>query len=165
MAVDLSDLVENLKREVSSPGNEDTTFPNATDADWLGNLQDGFWECTLDGVISGYTESDGIVTPSSGSTDLSRDLQQLVVFYAGFKIVRNELRSLPTVFRARSGESEYEKQQAATVLKSLMDELTRKRNVLLDRLSDIGAVDATYVDAVVQRTTAITYGDTYWIDH
>lgn len=165
MAVDLSDLVENLKREVASPGNEDTAFPNATDADWLGNLQDGFWECVLDGVIEGYTESDGIVSPSSGSTDLSRDLQQLVVFYAGFKIVRNELRTLPTLFRAKAGDNEYEKQQAATLLKSLMDELTRKRNVLLDRLSDIGAIDATYVDAVVQRTNSISDGDTYWIQY
>lgn len=165
MAVDLSDLIENLKREVAAPGEEETTFPNATDGDWLGNLQDGFWECTLDGVIGGYTETDGIVNPVSGSTDLSRDLQQLVVFYAGFKIVRNHLRNLPTVFRAKAGDNEFQRQQAASLLKSLMDELTRKRNILLDRLSDIGAIDSTYVDAVVRRTQSISDEDTYWISY
>lgn len=162
MAVDLSDLIENVKREVAPPGDEDTTFPNAVNADWLGNLQDGFWECVLDGVIEGYTEEDGIVTPTSGSTDIGRDLQQLVVFYAGFKIVRNQLKALPTVFRARSGDNEYEKQQAATLLRALMDELTRKRNIMLERLSDLGTIDATYVDMIIQRTTSTTYGDTYW---
>ena len=165
MAVDLSDLIENLKREVSSPGTEETSFPGATDENWLGNLQDGFWESVLDGVISGYTESDGIVSPSSGTTDLSRDLQQLVVFYAGFKIVRNQLRSLSTLFRAKSGDNEYEKQQAATWLKALLDELTRKRNILLDRLSDIGSVDSTYIDAIVRRTQSVSDGDTYWTDY
>ena len=163
MAVDLEDLIDPLTREVSPPGSD--LFPNATDAEWTGNLSDGFWECILDGVITGYTESDGLVSPSSGTEDLSRDLQQLIVFYAGFRIVRNQLRDVATLFRAKAGGVEYEKQQAATLLRALLDELTRKRTLLLDRLSDVGAVDSYYADAVADRSASISYGDTFWIDY
>jgi len=162
MAVDLSDYVENLKREVSAPGL--TQLPNATDAEYLGNLQDGFWESVLDGVITGFTESDGIVTnKSAGGADIGRDLVQLVVFYAGFRIVRNQLRDLKTSFKAKAGTVDYEIEQSANVLKAIMDDLTKRRSIVLARLGDIGSTHSYYFDQIQGRENSIIYGDSYWI--
>lgn len=161
MAVDLSDLLDSVKREVSAPGL--TQLPNATDADYLGNLQDGFWETVLDGLISGYTESDGIVNPVSGDTDLPRDLQQLVVFYAGFRIVRNQLRDLKSTFRTKAGPVEYETQQAASVLVRILDDLKSKKSIILDRLSDTYSTNTVYIDALRARDEAMTDNLVDWI--
>ena len=150
MAVDLSDLVESLKREVNPPGTD--YFPDASDTEFLGNLIDGFWEAVLDGLISGYTvDDDGLVTPVSGSTDMARDVQQIIVFYAGFRILRNVLRNIQTTFRAKAGPVEYETQQSASTLKDLLADLSNRRKLLLDRLSDMGAIPTYYADAVVER--------------
>jgi hypothetical protein len=121
MAVDLSDLVENLKREVNAPGLDQ--FPDATDAQYLGNLQDGFWEAYLDGAITGYTESDGIVTMTSATEDFPRDLQQLVIFYAGARILRNQLRDIKTMFKAVAGPVSFENQQSASLLVAILKDL------------------------------------------
>lgn len=161
MAVDLSDLVENLQREVNAPGSNN--FPDATTADYTGNLQDAFWEATLDGLISGYTESDGLVSPSSGTTDLSRELQQLVIFYAGARIIRNQLRELQTRFRAASGPTEYEYERSANLLKALLDDIQKRKELILARLGDIYASDVHYYDSYVARDRALNYEYTYWV--
>lgn len=156
MAVDLSELIPSLKREVGTPGGEDDLFPDATDASWLGYLSDAFWGARLDGMLAGYVEADGEITP-----DLDRDLQQLVILYAGITIVRNQLRSLNTRFRAVAGPVEYEIEQSASVLKGLLDELTSRRHLVLQRLSDIGAATETYyIDSLTERDLRIN--EFYW---
>lgn len=162
MAVDVFDLVESLKREVNPPG--DNLFPNATDDEYAGHLSDAFWEARLDGMLEGYTETDGSITPVSGSTDLTRDLQQLVVLYAGIRIVRNHLRSIKTVFRTKAGPVEFETQQAATLLREVMLELKEKKKLVLTRLSDVGSVPSYYIDAVIARDESVGMGDTWWIN-
>lgn len=161
MAVDLSDLVDSLKREVNAPGLNQ--LPNARDVDYLGNLQDAFWEAFLDGVISGYTETDGIVTPTSGTTDIPKEIQQLIVFYAGFRIVRNLLRDIKTAFKAQAGPVDYEVQQSAMVLTRLMDDLRERRAIILSRLGDIGNTSSVYIDGVAARSQAIAWGDIDWL--
>lgn len=163
MAVDLSELIDSLKREVGTPGNEDSTFPDALDADWLGHLQDGFWQARLDGMLEGYQETDGVVTPvASSAADLTRDLQQLVVLYAGIRIVTNQLRGIQTLFRAKAGAVEYETQQSAQVLKEILQELHRRRAVALERLSDLGQAETYYVDAVAERDWQISAQGLDW---
>lgn len=163
MAVDLGELIESLRREVSQPGAENTTFPNATDDAFFGYLQDAFWEARLDGVITGYTETDGLVESlPSGGTDLGRELQQLIVIYAGMRIIRNQLLSMSTTFRAKGGPVEYETQRSAQVLKAAYDDLVARRNYILAVLADIGAVDTYYIDAVMERDNNLGYGDNYW---
>lgn len=158
MAVDLSELIDPLKREVSPPGEDQ--FPLATDTEYLGNLIDAFWETVLDGLITGYeVDDDGSVTPTSGTTDLSRSMQQLVVFYAGVRIVRNHLRSLNVSTRSKAGPVEFEVQKSATTLRDLLKELKDRRNVLLSRLSDLGTVDDHYINAVFARDDSLWYGD------
>lgn len=160
MAVDLFDLVESLKREVSTPGS--TVL--GEDDEYLGHLQDSFWEVRLDGMLAGYVETDGSVSPISGTTELGRDLQQLVVLYAGIRIVRNELRQLKTVFRSKAGPVEFETQQAATVLTEILKELREKRHTVLSRLSDLGSAESFYIDAVIERDLSQGYGDTWWVE-
>lgn len=162
MAVDITDLVDNLKAEVNTPGTD--SFPDALDSDWEIRLINAFWEVVLDGIITNYeVDDDGIVTPVTGTTDLARDVQQIVVFYAGISIIRNALRTLNSSFRAKAGPVEFEVQNAATVMKSLLDELVRRRTVILTRLSDMGLASSVYVDMVIARNEAYGFGDTWWV--
>lgn len=160
MAIDLGELIEPLRREVSPPGED--LFPNASDDEFFGNLQDAFWDAKLDGLLTNYTESDGLVSPITGTTELSREFQQLVVLYAGLRIVRNHLRSLNTVFRSKAGPVEFETQKSAQLLSGLLDELRTRRRLVLDRLADLGALDTYYIDAVIARDDSLRYGDSYW---
>ena len=149
-AVDLEDLIDDMKAELSVPGT--TTYANSTDAQWVSQLRIAFWEVVLDQIISGYTETDGIVTPVSGDTALARELQQVIIFYAGLKVVRNRLMDLKTSFRAKAGQAEYETQQSAQVLSALYKGLLQKRD---DWVSYLGASGFTgvsyYIDTVSAR--------------
>lgn len=162
MAVDLFDLVESLKREVNPPG--ELAFPSATDDEYAGYLADGFWEARLDGLLSGYEETDGAVTPiDPDSDDLGREWQQLIVIYAGFRILKNALRQMKTVFRAQAGPVEFETQQSATTLKEIMVDLRARRDWLLENLATTGQVSDYYIDAVVARHDSVYFGDSFWI--
>jgi hypothetical protein len=161
MAVDLSDLVELLQAEVDAPG--ENSFTDAVENDWVNQLRSGFWETVLDGIMLGYEETDGIVTPvAPNTTDLSREFQQLVIFYAGVRVIRNKLRTVGTAFRAKAGPVEYETQNSAQVLKAILDELINKRNIILKRLSDLGSSNAYYVDMVISRDESMGYGDVWF---
>jgi len=166
MSIDLGDLIESLEREVSPPGTD--LFPNAVEDEFFGHLQDSFWEVKLDGIeaFDNYTEAEGLVSPVTGVVELTRDLQQLVVLYAGIRIVRNELRNINTLFRSVAGPVEFETQQSASVLTAILAELQQRRNFVLTRLSDIGAVDASYIDMVITRDLSMgTNGGTWWVGH
>lgn len=160
MAVDLGDLIESLKREVSPPGEFTSMFPNSTDDELLGNLQDGFWEVILDGLITGYSVDDnGLVTPNTGDTDLDRSLQQIVIFYSGIRIVRNHLRNMNTRTHSKAGPVEFDVEKSANTLRDLLKELKDRRNILLARLSDIGTVPSYYINAILSRQDSVVYGD------
>lgn len=185
MAVDLSNLVESLKREASPPGSD--LFPDATEDNWIGSLTDAFWEIRLYGMLEGFEEdaaarggpapfAEGIVTPVgvvegyddptgyAAGQDLTRDLQQLVVLWAGYKVVLTQFASLKTMFRAKAGPVEYETQQAATVLKALLDALKARIDEIIDNLSTWGAGTKVQVlDTVIERSYAQAVGDTWWV--
>lgn len=161
MAVDLSDLVEFLKVEVNPPGQD--LFPGTLDAEWLTRLRNAFWSARLDGLLTGYTEDDGEVVPLSGTTDMDRELQQVIVFFAGYKAVMNKLLATRASFRAKAGPTEFEVVTAATVLtdqaKSLREQLAR----VLTRLGDIGATSVEVIDAISARADSIGGGITSWV--
>lgn len=167
MAIDLFDLVDPLKREVATAGEFTQFFPNTSDDDLLGMLQDAFWEARLDGLLEGFNENEGTVAPEGGSTaaedQLTRDYQQLIVLYAGYRMVRNYLLNLKTGFRTQAGPVEYETSQFAAVLRDVLAALKDKRNLILERLSDIGAVNSYYIDAIISRTESMYYGDSFWV--
>lgn len=161
MAVDLADLILDLQAEVNAPGSE--TFPDAEDDHWIQLLSDGFWNAVLDGIITGYTSDGELVTPVTGTTDLSRELQQVIVFYAGFQAIRNKILNTPTMFSAKAGPVEYETQQSANVFRDLLADLAQRRAILLTRLSTLGQVEVQYVDMVAARTDSIIYGYTSFL--
>jgi hypothetical protein len=165
MAVDLSDLVESLQREVNAPGIDQ--LPDATTAQYTGNLSDSFWQAKLEGLITGYTESDGIVTPEDtvNGVDLPREQQQLIVFMAGMRIITNQLRDMKTTFRAKAGPVEYETQQSANLLVEILKNLRSQKASILDYLAEHGATSVTIIDAVRYRDYLMSEGLTDWIGY
>jgi hypothetical protein len=161
-AVDLADLIPDMKTELSVPGVD--SFTGASDDEWLAQLRNAFWESVLDGIIVGYKETDGLVVPldSSSTVALTRDLQQVVIYYAGLRILRNRMVDIKTKTKSVAGPVTFEVEQSAMVLKGLFDELIRRRKIWLERLSDMGATDSFYVDAVVARTSALDSGSAWW---
>ena len=161
MPVDLNDLIDSLRREVNPPGGD--AFPNAFDDDYLGYLRDAFWEARLDGMLELYEEDEGLVSPYDvDDVEITRDLQQLVVLYAGIRMTRTQLTNLDTLFRTKAGPVEYETQKSAQLLKAILDELKSRRNLILERLSDVGSIPTYYIDAVIGREASIDSGYTHW---
>lgn len=162
MPVDLGDLVDSLKREVSPPGTD--LFPNATEDEYTGHLADAFWEARLQGMLDGFTEVNGRVQPqTAGEPDMTRDLQQLIVLYAGYRILLSSLMNLQTVFRAQSGPNSFETQRSAQVVQAVLRAVKEKINIVLGRLSDVGGVNVAVFDAVIERTFEISTGEQWWV--
>lgn len=184
MAVELFDLVDPLKREVSPPGSD--SFPDATDDNYLGSLTDAFWEIRLYGLFAGFEENaaarggpaafgEGIVTPIGitddtyddpegylPGTDMPRDQQQLIVMWAAYKIALTRMSALQTVFRAKAGPVEYETQYAASVLSTVITQIKDRLDLVLDQIGR--SSDATVVlDSIIERTYAMSVGDTWWV--
>lgn len=153
MAVDLSELVDNLKREVSPPGTD--LFPDAADADYEGYLADSFWELTLKGYITGYTENDLIVTEDAATpvNDISRALQQLIIIGAGLNIVRIEFRNMDTLFRAKAGPAEFETRKSASALVELLQQLKERFDEIVALLPNTNLPGSVfYADVVSERS-------------
>lgn len=157
MAVDLAELIDPLKREVNPPGED--LFPAARDEEWMGRLADAFWEARLHGMLEGFSEADGTIVPIAGTADLTRDLQQLVVFYAAYRTVRTRLLNVKTAFRVQSGPVAYETAQSAQLLIEILRDLKGKLNLILERLSDLGSTNAVYFDAIVARDYTMAVGN------
>ena len=184
MAVDLFELVEPLRREVNPPGSD--LFPDSTDDNWVGSLTDAFWEIRLHSLLDGFEEnaasrggpaafSEAIVTPIGVAddtyddpdgydpdSDLSRELQQLIVLWAGWKIMLARMSSLNSLNRAKAGPVEYETQQAASVLKTLLDQFKARIDFILDALANSGSSTVVF-DALVERSWSQALGDTWWV--
>lgn len=164
--VDLSDLVPDLKVQVNPSDGDLYTF---TTSQWVSLLRGSFWEAYLDGLITGYrVDNDGIVSPTSGSTDpadaFPADLQQLLIFYVGVHLLTTKLHNMETVFRAKSGTNEYEVQHSASVLRALLSEYKDRRNYWLMTISQRGMSTSTFVlDNVIRRTEAIDFGDQWFV--
>lgn len=163
-SVDLEDLIEDLQSELNTPGADvyDTVSPTA----WVSYLRNAFWSAHLDGLMEGWTESDGLILklndPSAAA--MTRDQQQLIIMYAGIQILRNELKNMNTVFRAKAGSVEYETGKSSQVLKGLLEDMTERRNYILQRLADTGvARDMVYIDSYIARQNAINSGYLEWV--
>lgn len=163
MAVDLSDLVDPLTREVNPPGQ---SILSATPDEWLGRLLDAFWDARMDGLFVGYTaDSDaGTVEPiPPNTTEMSRELQQVIVFFAAYNALFLAIMNTKTQFKAEApGPVSYETQQSAQVLRELAQSLKERRDILLYRLSDVGVVPTYVIDAVIERQDALMIGTQFW---
>lgn len=161
MTVDMADLTETLQREIASP--LDTSFNDVSDDFWLDSLRDSFWEAKLFGFFDNYSESEGLLVPISGSSDMPREEQQLIVLFAGARVLRNELRRMNTMFRAKAGPVEFETQNSANLLRELLLEVRRKIDFLISSISDLGSVNDYYIDSITARTDAFYNNDTTFV--
>lgn len=159
MAVDLSDYVDSLRREITPLGSDIFSTVNATAL--TGYLSDAFWEARLDGFMTNYVaDEDGVVTPTSGTTDLDRRYVALVVLYAGIKILRNRILNMNTSFRAKAGPVEFEQQNSATMLAEMLKQLRATKDRILEELDDAEAMTTVlYLDAFSVR---LFDGSSYW---
>ena len=154
-SVDLSELIGDLEAAVTVPG-ATSPFVTASETEWLTRLRNGFWSAFNEGVISNFIcDEDGIIQPVSGEATFGRDLQQIVIMYAAINIYQNQLMQLKTLFRAKAGQVEYETQQSAQVMKTLLDSLLAQRATILKRLSDGGFTDSYYIDALRSRDQSL----------
>jgi hypothetical protein len=162
-SVDLSELIGDLEAAVTVPGAV-SPFATSSETEWLTRLRNAFWSAYNDGIIAGFTcDEDGIVNPSGGGdSTFTRDLQQLVIMYAAINIYQNQIMQLKTLFRAKAGQVEYETQQSAQVIKSLLDSLLAQRATILQRLSDGGFTDSYYIDAIRSRDDSLRYNFIDW---
>jgi hypothetical protein len=170
-----------------------TQFTSLTDDDWVGHLSDAFWEARLDGVLHGYTCDDNgiiytvgtVVVPPASATDLgppdpaqqyavntnmswsadgqAREMVQLVILYASFRILRNMLRTIRTAFSASAGPTRFEYQQSASLLTEIMRDVVNRRNLILARLSDLGTTYVSVIDSVMARDESLMSQLTYWV--
>jgi hypothetical protein len=164
VALDLSDLVETLKREVNPPGRTVLSEPN--DDIWLGRLMDAFWDGRLDGLFAGYVVDDeGKVVPTTtGGADMPRELGQAIVFLAAYNALYLAIMNTRTQFKAEvAGGTSYETQTSAQVLRELAQSLKERRDILLYRLSDIGIVPTYVIDAFLERQAAFEVGTGYFL--
>jgi len=165
MAVELSDLVDSLKREVEPPGAD--LFPTATGADWVGYLSDAFWKCRIEaGLFVGYAVNDAdqiVPTFASPPVDLGRDSQQVVVLFAALGVVTNVIRTTNTSFTAKAGTAEFSVENSAGALKDVLAEYQTRRQFILTRLSDLGHPMDMVVDLIDTEQMNITFGDELWV--
>lgn len=134
MAVDLNTLIPYLRAEANLADDERTS------AQLLLSLRNAFWQARLDGVagLAGYSENNGVISNNtSGGPDLSRELQQVVVLFAGISELTNFLRNVNTVFRTKAGETEFETQQSAQVLREIITLAKERRKTVMQRLTAI----------------------------
>ena len=165
-ATNVSVLVPALQREVNVPGFE--LFPDIGAADFVGYIQDGFWEGRLSGLFEGWDVVDGadLVVPTTGTyitntdeDEFPEDLQMFVVILAGFRMIQRRSFTLAQNLRAHAGPTEYEVQISATVLRNLVDSLERRLAQLRDLYSDLVSADRIwYLDGVAQATYASLSG-------
>jgi hypothetical protein len=178
MAVDLSDYVETVRREVAPPGS--TTFDTVSDDVFTGYLADAFWEVKLDGFMEPFAcDSAGIVlpindaqvqaglssyTPSDydATVDIGREQIALICLYAGIKIIRNRLIEQPAKTRAKAGPVEFEQDYSANLLVEMLKELQSVKNRLL-YLKTFNQ-DVALVDAFSARSTSAASYSGYLYD-
>ena len=95
--------------------------------------------------------------------DMGRDWIQLVILYASFRIIRNTLRDLKTNFIAQAGSVRYESAQSANLLVEIMKDIVNRRDIVLMRLSDLGATNVVVIDSIMARDQSIMQQFTYWV--
>lgn len=152
MAVDVADLVESLLAEVNPPGVN--LYPDETLSGWEIRLRNAFWELQLSGLITGFTESDGIITENIATPveDLSLEYQQLIIILAAYNALSLYMLNMNSVFRAKAGPTEYEVQKSATLLTGILDRLQKRFDDIISGLPDADSGSSVYyIDPMLIR--------------
>lgn len=163
-SVDLEDLIVDLEVELNIPGGD--AYAAVTTDEWVNRLRNGFWNAHLDGLMTGWTESEGIISKLNDPTAdaMTRDQQQVIVIYTVMSAVKNNLLNLNTAERYKAGAVSYEIEKSAQVYRSLLDDISARLQRILERLSDANVIAPTYyIDTYAARQAAIIYNNVTWI--
>ncbi len=165
MAVNISDLVDSLRREIS-PLSGTNPYAEITDEALEGLLADAFWEGRLNGMFKDYTFDidTGEITPlDSAGDDMDRAEMQAIVLWAGYRVVLSDMRNIQSVFRAKAGPVEYEVQQSAQVLSEVLKTIKERINRLIDALAEVDSSTALVFDSVIASTISTYDGTSWWV--
>lgn len=155
MAVDLEDLVPALRVELGTTTDSTTAL--------VTRLSNAFWEARLNGLFTDYREEDGLIVPISGTEDLGRDYQQLLVLYAAYAAMLTDFRNAQSQFSAKAGPVEYSTQRSVGVMKELLTAMRIRLQMVVDLIAADSASTAYIVDAMIARTEAMAGGDAWWV--
>jgi hypothetical protein len=106
-----------------------------------------------------YASSQAMSWSADGQ---AREMVQLVIMYASFRILRNMLRAIRTAFSAAAGPTRFEYQQSASLLTEIMKDIMNRRNLILARLSDLGTTPVSVIDSIMARDESLMTMLTYW---
>ena len=163
MAVEIVQLAPSLKREVTALGTSE--YSSVAESEWIGHLTDAFWEARLMGLLAGWTEVDGEIVPQAeGGAEIPRDLQHLIVLFAGFRMAITSYRNINSGYRAKAGPVEYEVQKSAQTLAALIDAIKSRIDFILKNLSTLGNESSNSIaifDAVINANQQEAAGSWY----
>lgn len=183
MSVDLSNLIPSLNYEINPPGQ---TVISMSDTEALNRLIDSWWELRLAGIdiLANFTcDDNGIVSvlpnapaniysqaipavfySDDGSPELGREIQQLIVLFAGYRITLTTMANLNTSVMAKAGSVESSTAKSATLLVTVIKALKNKIDMALTRLSDLGMTNVAVIDAVMNANDNLLAGNTYFVN-
>lgn len=142
--MNLSVLVPSLQRAVAPPGEFDTYFPDADDADLTARLADAVAEAMLDGFL---LDNDLDIDEFVISPDLKSSEQALVVLYAMARVLTTQIANLKTRTRYKAGPVESETETAASVLVELLKETNARKQQLLAQAQSRGLATTGFLMA------------------
>lgn len=158
---DLEDLIESLKYEINVPGED--AYGSTNTEEWVGRLANGFWKAFLDGFFGNYAESAGLIVPRSGDVTFPRDYQQVVILYTAIEILGQRLLAAKTSFRAKAGPVEYEEEQSATLLRSLLDQAYARLQYVRDQMTNSEVGGFISIDMYMSRLESFSDGTSTWV--
>lgn len=134
MAVDLSEYVEVLRREVTPPGGDQ--FSGVADDVFAGYLADALWEARLDGFFDGWEADPFGVIPAKDGVEFPRQHIALLVLYAGIRILRLRILNTNTRFSVEAGPARFSQEQSANALTEMLKNLNEVKDRLVAQGED-----------------------------
>lgn len=161
-AIDLEDLVPDLKVAISTPGG--SSYEAVSTDEWVLRLRNAFWDGHMLGLFQGWEESEGLIfDPNNTNNTMGRGLQQAIILNAAIEAVVNEIRTTGRL-RVKAGPVEYETDAAATVLREVLQGLRAKMDDVLKNLAYGGQFRGIrYIDSYKARTDAIINHGLDWV--
>jgi hypothetical protein len=184
MTISLSNYLTDFQYEISPPGQN--LYPAMTNGEALSRLIAAFWSLRISGIdalIAFTCDSNGNISPQTSSVsnsysgvpsyvpvswyedpsgDVSRAIIQAILLFAHLKVLITVMENANTSTTYRAGSVEASTQKSSTVYQAALKSVTSQLDLVLSRLSDLGATTVTSLDAVIDATVNIADGVTWW---
>ena len=184
MAVDLGDFLLSFQYEINPPGQN--LYPSMTEDESLQRLIDAFWSLRLSGLdfLASFTcDDNGLISPqTTGNTppglqnyipvawfedgtsgDIGREIVQAILLFAHLKVLVTVMENANTSTTYRAGSVESSVSKSSSIYQAALKTVMSQIDIVLTRLSDLGSTNVMVLDAVIDNTVALCYGDTWWV--